>query len=180
MALKTLSLKDPQIQIALITIGVIFATYYSAQRFIIKPQRKETTNIEKQLKHIDLENQIISLRQHVDSHEKSLSPQKESTWLLTEITNLAQQAQLNVVSVQPLEAKTIPPYTYVSYKITITCSNKQLLDFIQFTEDSKYLILLEQLNISAPKDYKLEFTEKEFTATKPVIVSVKITLGTVY
>jgi len=180
MTNKTLSLKDPQIQIALITIAVILVTYYSAQKFIVKPQRKETAGIEKQLQHIDLENQIISLRQHVDSHEKSLSPQKESTWLLTEITGLAQQAHLNVVSVQPQDSKTIPPYTYISYKITITCSNKQLLRFIQFTETSKYLILLERLNITAPKDYKLEFTEKEFTATKPVIVNVEITLGTVY
>lgn len=173
-------LKDPQIKIVIILVITLFISFYCVQKWILKPYREKIAEIKKKLEHIELENQINTLRRLVCACEKSLPPQKETTWLLTEITNLAQQAGINLASVQPLGTKNIPPYSYTSYKVKTTCTNTQLLEFIQFTENSEYFILLEQLTVIAPKDYKLEFTEKEFSEKRPIIIYAEITIGTAY
>ncbi len=180
MTAQKINLQDPLVKIIGLTLAIIIATFFCANRFVIKPQRRKRATTEEKLAQLKLAGDIAKLKQQVTAREKDLSPQKEPSWLLTEITRLSQQARINVSSIQPLPKKKIDPYTYISFKVETNCTYKQLLEFIQFTEANRYLILIENIELKAPQSYKLEFTENELAQKQPIRLTVTMVVGTVY
>lgn len=179
--MKQLSLlNEPSVKIALITLGIVAITFYGCKNFITTPHKKKMYVLEAELKRTKLENQIAKQKQKVDSSEKTLSPQKEPTWLLSEITHIAQKSNLDITSLEPLAHRRIEPYTYVSFKITSTCTYSEIMDFIKFTEKSNYLIILDKLDIKSSEEYKLFLSQKELSEKDSPDITAELVVGTVY
>ena len=178
MLKEPISLKDPKTKIILISLAIIIGTYMSCQKFVLQPRKEKISKSKQKLEHIQLEDTIGRLYHETRSFEKILSPQKDSSWLRVEITKLAQKAGLDITSIEPLPEKKIPPYIYTPFKIKTACTYKRLIEFIQLTESSSYLIAIESLQLKSPEDYKLIIHKKE--SPKKARAEIEIVIGTVF
>lgn len=178
MLKKQISLKDPQTRILLITIGIIFATYIFSQKFILRPHREKLNKLNGQLEHINLENEIARISEEVNSCEKYLPAQKDPSWLLTRITELAAQSKVNIESIEPLPLRQIPPYSYVSFRIKTTSTFNKLVNLLGLIESSPYILSIESLNITSGKRYTPEVSKEELD--KGTQAGVEMVIGTIY
>lgn len=176
--MKKLSLKDPQTKILLITLGVILATYTLGQEFIIKPYKNKITKLRAQLEHIKLEDEVAKICNEVNRCEKCLPPQKDASWLLSEITGVAKEAKIDIESVEPLPLKQFPPYSYVPFKIKTTCTFSKLVRFIDLLESSPYILSIESLKLESQGKYIPELPKEEMD--KEVLASIEMVIGTIY
>lgn len=178
MLKKEISLKDPLTRFLLIVIGIAFASYFFAQKSIIKPHREKISNLRAKIEHINLEDEIAKILHEIDSCEKYLPPQKDPSWLLTQITELANQAKLDIQSIAPLPHKEIPPYSYVSFRVITTCTFSKLVTFIKSIESSPYILSIESINLKSEGMYKPEVPKEELGKETPA--NVEIVVGTIY
>lgn len=178
MLKKQISLKDPLTKLLLIAGAIAFAAYLFAQKSIIKPHRGKIANLSARLEHIGLEDEIAKILHEIDSCEKYLPPQKDPSWLLTQITELASQAKLDIESVEPLPTKDIPPYSYVPFKINTTCTFNKLVNFIKSIESSPFILSVESVNLKSAGVYKQEVPKEELG--KETHAGVEIVVGTIY
>lgn len=176
--MKQLSLKDPLVQIAIISIAIITTIYFSAQKFILKPNKDKITKLKTQLQHIELEDEIAKLYKEVNSSEKTLAPQKDQSWLLTQLTSLAKQSNVKIESVEPLPVKQIPPYSYVPFKIKTDCIFAELINFVRLVESSAYILSIESLKIDSKEKYSAELPNEEMD--KQASANTEIVIGTIY
>lgn len=178
MLKKQISLKDPLTKLLLIAGGIAFAAYLFAQKSIIKPHGEKIANLTARLEHISLEDEIAKILHEIDSFEKYLPPQKDPSWLLTQITELASQAKLDIQSIAPLPHKEIPPYSYVPIKVDTTCTFSKLISFIESIETNPYILSIESINLKSAELYKREVPKEELG--KETQAGVEIVVGTIY
>lgn len=178
MLKKQISLKDPQTKILIITIAVIIISYICNQKLIQKPHRNKIARLKANLEHVKIEDEIARIYNEVNKCEKCLPPQKEPSWLLTQITEIAKNSKLDIESIEPLPPKQIPPYSYVPFKIKTTCTFKELVNFIEQVESSPYILSIESLKLESIGRYSPEVQREEID--KEIPASVNIVIGTIY
>lgn len=178
MPKQQFSLKDPQTKILFVTIGIIAAAYFCAQKLIVKPNKDKAARLEAQSQHIKLENEILTLKNEIADYEKKLPIQKDPSWLLAQITKWSKQSNLNIESLQPLPAKEIPPYSYISFKVQTKCSFDKLLNFIKLTESGPCIAGIESLKLETKEKYTTEDPKEDLN--KKVEAAVEIVVGTIY
>lgn len=178
MQKKQLTLKDPQIKLLLITLGITVAAFILSQKFIIKPHRDKVSKLRAGLTHIKLEDEIANIYKEVNIYEKALPSQKDPSWLLTQITAMTEQSKLRIESIEPLTAKQIPPYSYVPFKVRTACTFSKLINFIELVESSPYILKIESIRIQSQGTYKTELPKEELN--KETHASVEMVIGTLY
>lgn len=178
MLKEQISLKDPRTKIILISLAIVIGAFMSGQKFVLNPRKEKVSKLKQNLEHVKLEDIIGKLYHETRSYERILSPQKDSSWLRVEITNLAQESGLDITSIEPLPIKEIPPYTYTPFKVKISCTYKELVEFIQLTEESSYLIAIESLQLKSPEKYNLLVDKKE--VAKKANAEIELVIGTVF
>lgn len=178
MLKKQISLKDPQIKILIITIAVVITSYICNQKLIQKPHREKTAKLKANLEHIRIEDEIARIYDEVNKCEKCLPPQKEPSWLLTQITEMAKNSKLDIESIEPLPPKQIPPYSYIPFKIRTTCTFKELVNFIELVESSPYILSIESLKLESIGRYSPEVPKEELD--KEIPANINIVIGTIY
>lgn len=178
MLKKQISLKDPQTKILLITIAIVFATYITSQKFVLWPHREKLTKLKGQLEHINLEDEIARISNEVNTCEKYLPTQKDSSWLLTQLTELASQSKVNIESIEPLPPTQVPPYLYVSFRIRTTSTFSKIISFLESIEASPFILSIETLNLTAAGIYAPEVPMEKMG--KETEARVEIVIGTIY
>lgn len=176
--MKQLSFKEPLTKIFIIILCITVGTIIISKKFIMKPCREEVAKRTTRLEHIRLEDEIAKIQNEINACEKSLPPQKEPSWLLTQITLLAEQSKINIESMESLPLKQIPPYSYVPLKIHTICTYSQLAKFMQLIESSPYILNIESLELESKGTYIPGAPNEELA--KEVLASVKIVVGTIY
>jgi len=177
MLIKQISLKNPQIRLSLITIGIIGVTFFSSQKFIVKAYRDKTSRLKERLALIRLEDEIANIYKDVNNYEKCLPQEKDPAWLLTQITTMTEQSKLSIESIEPLSAKQIPPYTYVAFKVKTICTFIKLVNFIELVESSPYILKIENIRIQSKDIYKPGLPKEELD--KETQASVEMVIGTI-
>ena len=162
----------------LITAGIAIITFLLCQMVVLKPFRARKTVLRAQLQRINEGGSVARLSQQVDELEKSLPPQKDPSWLLARMTELAQQSQLDIKSMEPLPEKALPPYSYTAVNITTICTFSQLLQFLHLVEAGPYIFNIENLNVSLQKQDSSQSKKDE--PEQKAFVSTEITIGTVH
>jgi len=170
---------DPRIKVAIATIVIAAVTYYGAEKVIMKSFRENIAKLNAKLEHIRAEDELSQLANEVISYEKSLAPQKDPAWLLSQLTDLAKQAKVQIEAVEPLPTKQIPPYTYVSYRVKANCTFLQLINYVKLVEINPSMMNIEDLRLD-PKDKAPNETLKEEETNNDVIATVEIAAGTLY
>jgi Tfp pilus assembly protein PilO len=176
--MKQISLKDPLAQIVIIILSVGFVTYMAAQKLILQPNKNKIINLKAKIEHIKTENEIAQIHKEINSFEKSLPPQNDQSWLLTQITDMAKQSGIDIENAEPLPAKQIPPYSYVPFKIKTTCTFDELVLFVKLIETRPYILNLESLKIESD-DKRAEEKQKDQLNQKKS-AKVEIVVGTIY
>lgn len=175
---KQISLKDPLTKIILITIGIVFAAYILSQKIILKPHKARLARLKGQLQHINLEDEIARISTKVNSCEKCLPAQKDPSWLLTQITELAIQSKVNIDSIEPLPSTQIPPYLYVSFKIKTTSTFSKVVTFLESIETSPFILNIEILTLTSTGRYISEVPKEEMD--KETQAHTEMVIGTIY
>lgn len=173
-----LSLKDPIIKTLLIIICVVVFAIIFCNKFIIKPHKEKILKLNKKLEHVKLEDEIAKMQNEINIYEKSLPAQKDPSWVLTQITELASQCGLDIESIEPLPVKQFHPYSYIPFKIKTTCAFGQLTKFIESIESSQYILTIESLKLESNWKYEPEVPADELH--KEVTAGVEIVIGTIY
>ena len=178
MNIKKIPIHDPRIKLSLITIGIALITFVLCQTVVLRPFRARKALLRARLECIEEGGSVARLSRQVSSLEKSLLPQKDPSWLLTQMTDLAQQSQLNIKSIEPLPARPLPPYSYTSVKIATISSFSQLLQFLYLVETSLYTFNIENLTITSQEKHPFESKKNDSSQTS--LVQAKITIGIVH
>lgn len=178
MAKQKLTLNDPLVKAAIIILGIGFVTYFSIQKFILTPHRHKIAELEAKLEHINIENTIVKLSEEININEKSLPPQKNQSWLLAQLTKLSKQANINIETVEPLPIQQIPPYSYASYRINITCTYTELANFIELIEAYPHILNIESLNIGSKAAYVPELPKEQMD--KKTSAGIDMVVGTIF
>lgn len=178
MTITQISLKDPRVKIAVVTIIIIAGLFFLNRKFIVKPKEIKIQKLRSEMENIRLQNEIAGIYNEYNLFQKDLSPEKDPSWLLEQITSFAQASGLDVKLIEPQPSKEITPYTFVSFKINANCTYTQLLNFLKLVESDKTCIIIDKFILNTNKEYKLELSKEEIE--KPLIADVEMIIGTVY
>jgi len=178
MAKRQISFNDPVVKLILTIAAAAAVFYVLCQQFILKPHKRKLVRLQQNIDCVKLESKIGKLYQEVIAYEKLISPQKDTFWLQTQITVSAGKARLNIKSIEPLPAKHIPPYSYVSFKIKTTCTYAQLVEFIGLIEGNPYLIGIESMRLNGIEDYQPEVYKNSLQ--KKSLANIELVIGTLY
>jgi len=176
--MKQISLKDPLLQIAIIILVIGFITYLIAQKLVLQPNKNKITNLKTRIEHIKIENEIAKLNKEINGFEKSLPPQNDQSWLLTQITEMAKQSGIDIENAEPLPVKQIPPYSYVPFKIKIECTFEELVLFVKLIESRAYILNIESLKLESGE--KNTTGKEDYEPGQKKLANVEIVVGTIY
>jgi len=171
---KKVSLKDDQTKIVVIIAATIIVTLVLCNKAILSPNKEKIALLKENIKKIALEGEIGKLYNQVLSSGKTLSPQKEDSWLRMKITEFSKKANLEITSLAPLTVKNIPPFSYISFRLKTTCTFEQLSQFVNLIESSPNLIALESIKLQSSSKYNLKASSDKNEA------SIEMVIGTAY
>jgi Tfp pilus assembly protein PilO len=97
---------------------------------------------------------VDKLTKKLEDYEKVISKSKDESWLITEVSSLANKAKVRVLSVEPLKKSVIKAYDNISIQVDLLCSYHDLGKFVSLLESSKELLRIAKLEITTREEKK--------------------------
>lgn len=144
----------------LTSAAVLLITLVSA-RSIFQNQRERIQTLRTKIAEEQEKNEILSKIEtqegKIGYYGLRLPRERNVEWLRKEVTELAKQAQIKIVSVEPQAPRDKGIYIQLPVKMVLDCSYHQLGSFISKLESSKEFIKLDSLRFKiAEKSEKEE------------------------
>lgn len=155
--------------VAFIAIFIGFSFIYKP--FISKKVSLRTRITEERKKNLYLA-QIKLLKEHVDFYEKRLLEQKNVSWLLDEISRLASENGLELLSLKPESPEDQTGFIKLPIRIEANLTYHGLSRFLSNLESSKKFIKVENLQLKRIEEVVQEGGKPEsFKVRANILVS---------
>lgn len=92
--------------------------------------------------------QIGGIEKEIASYEPRITPKKDVEWLRRKVTEMADQAQVKIVSITPQAPDEKETYIRLPIRMEVECGYHQLGDFISKLESSKEFIKIDALDLT--------------------------------
>ena len=132
---------------------------------IYAPLTSKKSVLESGLAEIKQKNELLANIKQVSvkikNNENVISKRKDESWLINKISSIANEAKVNVVSVEPQRKISVGDYEKISVKVDLVCSYHRLGRFISRLENSPELLKIDSLE--AKKELEKESAASEGT-----------------
>lgn len=136
----------------LVVIGVILLTVIIGNNFIYQVQKRKMSYLEGEIKEEEAKNrlveEIVLSDKRISFYKKRLPLQRDVSWLMRRISQLAKDARIEVVSLKPKELDRQEGYIRIPLEIKVRCSYHELGEFLSNIESSAKFIKLDSLHLT--------------------------------
>jgi type IV pilus assembly protein PilO len=118
------------------------------------------TEIKKEESKNRLVREIVLLNKKIGSYEKRLPRQRDVSWLMRKVTQLAKDAQVKIISLKPQAIDRQVGYVRIPLEIKLNCSYHELGGFLSNIESSPEFIRINSLQLISSTQ-QISETEEE-------------------
>ena len=167
---------------ALILIGslIVFVSLLMA-RSIYQKQTAEIKNIQKNISEEQQKSAILTrivvAEGIIKRYCQYLPSTKDNRWLLGQLSDIADQTEVSLLSISPRLPKEANKYVSLSVDVEIRCDYNQLGNFISKLESSPQLIRLDSVQLTVVRD---SGDNVNIAAQMKPLARVKLTVSTLY
>lgn len=158
--------------VILISLLIVFISL-SAANSIHQKQSAEIKDIKKSIAEEQQRGDFLKKIAEAESRIKRyrLSTSKEIRWLLKQVSNIADQTGVSLISISPRPLKEEDQYVSLAVNAEIRCNYDQFGNFVSKLENSPQLIRLENVQLSVIR--------KSRDDIRP-LANVKLIISTLY
>ena len=158
----------------IIIVSIILLALFIAYFLIYKPLMGKKETLLLKLAEAKQKSQIFSiingLNSKKDAYTKRISRPKDEGWLINEISDAANKADVRIISIEPQQKDYLQNYVKLSARVKAEADFHKLGKFLSILENSQKILKIDFMQISTEKTFELLKPEEEiFTKGVPVI-----------
>lgn len=167
--------KNAQNKIFFISGSIIFIVIFIGTVFIYKPFILKKEGLKNKIQEETKRNlylaQIKLIKEHVDLYEKRLPERKSVSWLLEEVSRIASESALELISIKPEGPEERGNFTKLPIRIEAHSTYHELGKFLSQLESSKKFFKIEDLQLKRVEEEGGKDTAKSFKIRANILMS---------
>lgn len=167
---KTVKKKILFISAAVFFLAIFIGVAFIYRPFISKKIFLKNKIVEERKRNLYLA-QIKLLKEHVDFYEERLPEQKSVSWLLEEVSRLASENGLNLISIKPEAQEDKGGFIKLPIRIKANLTYHVLGKFLSNLESSKKFIKVENIQLRRVEEVRGDKKDKSFKVSADILVS---------
>lgn len=148
----------------IVSIGVILFVAIIGMKFIYQPAKKKIGGIEsiqrKEEERSKLLSQVSKQQKDIERHRSRLSENKSVSYFINQITKLANESNVEVISINPESLQRENYYQKLPLTLGTKATYNQLGQFISKLENSKEFILIETMSFERAEEVKVDSSDE--------------------
>ena len=148
----------------LVGLGFFLITIILAKKVIYAPQEEKINllkeKIREERKKVSLLKEIEQIEQDISFYQKKISPRKEVSWVLDEVTKIAKDAEIKIATLEPQPPEDIGIYTRLPLKLKVECSYHELGNFLSRLENSEKFLRVDSMQIESREGIEFPMPDK--------------------
>ena len=142
---------DKTIQVILAVSAIFLFGTYGIARHIYKGGKALSARLSSEVSREEAKKayyvKISGIEGAAKDERRHFSEIKDSSWLVNEITNLANKADIRIDLVQPLKNRKVGGFSIVSVRMTTSASYHKVGYFLALLESAPYYIVIDGMSI---------------------------------
>ncbi|MCK4858928.1 MAG: type 4a pilus biogenesis protein PilO [Candidatus Omnitrophica bacterium] len=169
--------KSYQVKTGIVSLAIVLFTLIAGMNFIYQPAKKRIKKIEDAQKIEKEKNSLLKeisvAQKNIQKHRLRLFPSKDTSYLLNQVTKLANESNVKITSITPKPFVQEKHYQKLSLVLVLETSYNQLGQFISKLESSYYFISVGKI-IANKKGRSGKSSTEDTDASQAIKINVDL------